>query len=67
MENHNLDHLGTTAMTEEVFPQEGMHEMLSKKRSTTDKVSDKRKWGGGIPRSRESSLDVLKNRLTSLQ
>lgn len=32
MENHNLDHLLTVAVTEEVFPQEGMHEMLSIKK-----------------------------------
>lgn len=30
MESHYLDHLVTIAMTEEVFPQERMHEELSK-------------------------------------
>ena len=32
-----------------VFPQEGMDEMLSKKRNLTDEVSDKTNWDGGIP------------------
>ena len=31
-ENHSLDHLGTVAEREDLFPQAGMHEMLSKKK-----------------------------------
>lgn len=32
MESHGLDHLVTSAAAEAVFVQEGMHEMLSKKK-----------------------------------
>lgn len=56
MENHNLDHLGTTAMTEEVFPQEGMHEMLSKKEAPLIKSVTKGNGVGVFPGAGRAAL-----------